>query len=217
MNSEHDHKNQIGARRHPSSFARIERIPPLVLALYFGLLAITVMFVVLVAAYVSTRLRSGVPTGLHPLPRYFSLSTIVIVISSYTIGQARRLYAQDDLPSLGRCLGATLLLGCIFAGLQVLGWRELTTFGIPFQGNGSTSSGTFVYLISALHVAHLLGGMLFLLTLLVRVTHADRDAVRALVFIRNPYYRQRLRLLATYWHFIDVLWIALFVVFLFMY
>ena len=217
MNSEHEHKNQVGARRRSSPFGRIERMPPLMVVLYLVILAITIMFVMLVAAYVSTRLRSGVPTGLHALPRYFSLSTIVLVLSSYTMAQVPRLYAQDDLSSLTRCLGATLLLGCVFAGLQVLGWRELMTHGVPFQGEASSSSGQFIYLISALHVAHLLGGMLFLLALLLRVVHADRDAVRTLVFIRNPYHRRQLGMLGTYWHFIDVLWVALFAVFLFLF
>ena len=66
-------------------------------------------------------------------------------------------------------------------------------------------------------LAPLLAGMLFLLALLLRVTHAKRDAVRTLIFIRNPYYRRQLRLLGTYWHFIDVLWVMLFAVFLFLY
>jgi len=217
MNSEPDPNRQVGARRRPSPFARIERMPPLLMVMYLALLAITIMFVMLVAAYITTRLRSGVPTGAHALPRYFSLSTIVLIVSSYTIGQAPRLYAQDDLGSLGRCLGATLLLGSIFSGLQVMGWRELMQQGVPFQGQASNGSGQFIYLISALHVAHLLGGMLFLLALLIRVVHADRDAVRSLTFIRNPYYRRQMRLLGTYWHFIDVLWVALFAVFLFLY
>ena len=116
-----------------------------------------------------------------------------------------------------RCLVATLLLGCIFSGLQVLGWRELLQYGVAFRGEGSRSSGQFLYLISALHVAHLLGGMLLLLAVLLRAAHAKRDAVRALVFIRNPYYRRVFSLLGTYWHFIDVLWVVLFAVFLFMY
>ena len=217
MSSRNEHKNRIGDHRRPSPFARIERMAPLQMVLYLTLLAISVMFVILVAAYITTRLRTGVPTGLHGLPRYFSLSTIVLVVSSYTLSQARRLYAQDDLSSLSRCLGATLLLGCIFSGLQVLGWRELVALGIPFQGKASNSSGQFIYLISALHVVHLLGGMLYLLVLLLRVAHADRDSVRSLVFTRNPYYRQQLRMLGTYWHFIDVLWVALFAVFLFLF
>jgi cytochrome c oxidase subunit 3 len=217
MNPEPNPENRIDARRRASPFGRIERLPPLAVALYLALVAITVMFVVLVAAYVVARLQSGVPTGLHPLPRYFSLSTIVLVLSGYTIAQAPGLYGQDDLNGLGRCLGATLLLGCVFAGLQVLGWRELLAHGVPFGGPGSRSSGQFIYLISALHVAHLLGGMLFLLAFLLRVIHNGRDAIRALVFIRNPYYRRQLRLLGTYWHFVDVLWVALFAVFLFLY
>ncbi|MBF9238813.1 cytochrome c oxidase subunit III [Hymenobacter sp. BT683] len=217
MNSEHEHQNQVGARRRASPFNRIGGLPPITVALYLALLGITVMFVVLVAAYVATRLRSGLPTGLHALPRYFSLSTIVLVLSSFVISQAPRLYAEDDLGTLARCLGATLFLGCVFAGLQVLGWRELMANGVPFQGASSNSSGQFVYLISALHVAHLLGGMLFLLTLLLRVVHANRDAVRTLVFIRNPYQRRHLTLLGTYWHFVDVLWVALFAIFLFLY
>lgn len=217
MNSDSDRDNQIGARRRASSFGRIERLPPLLMVGYLGMLAIAIMFAILTAAYVQARINSGVPTGLYALPRYFSLSTIVLLISSYTMGQAPRLYAQDDLPSVARCLGATLLLGCVFAGLQVLGWRELLQNGVAFRGEGSRSSGQFLYLISALHVAHLLGGMLLLLVLLLRVAHAERDAVRTLVFIRNPFHHRHLRLLGTYWHFIDVLWVVLFGVFLFMY
>lgn len=217
MNSSSDRDNQIGAHRQASSFGRIERLPPLLVAGYLGMLAIAIMFAILIAAYVQARISSGVPTGLYALPRYFSLSTIVLLISSYTMGQAPRLYAQDELPSLARCLTATLLLGCIFAGLQVLGWRELLHNGVAFRGEGSRSSGQFLYLISALHVAHLLGGMLLLLAIILRVAHAERDAVRTLVFIRNPYHRRILRLLGTYWHFIDVLWVVLFGVFLFMY
>ena len=90
MNSEHEHEHRVGARQRSSPFSRIERLSPLMVALYLALLAITVMFVMLVVAYVVTRQRSGVPTGLHALPRYFSLSTIVLVASSYTIGQASR-------------------------------------------------------------------------------------------------------------------------------
>jgi len=214
MNSEHEHKNQVKSGRDGSAFGRIERLPPMMLVLYLGLVAITSMFVILVGAYIHTHVRNGVPSGLHPFPRYFSLSTIVLLVSSYTINQAHGFYARDELKALARCLGATLLMGSIFAGLQLLGWRELVQQGVLFDGE---ASGTYVYLISALHVVHLLGGMLFLLALLLRVVHADQDAVRALVFIRNPYHRRQLRMLATYWHFIDVLWVALFAVFLFVY
>ncbi|OWP65124.1 cytochrome c oxidase subunit III [Hymenobacter amundsenii] len=214
MSSDHDRSKKVGSNRPISSLQRMERVPPMLMLLYVGLVGTTVLFAVLVGAYVFTRLRSGLPGNVYPLPRFFSLSTIVLLISSYVISQARRLYDQDDLATLRRCLGATLLLSSIFAGLQVLGWRELMAQGVFFDG---MASGTFVYLISALHVAHLLGGMLFLLTLLLRTHYAERDAVRSLVFIRNPYRRLQLRIITIYWHFIDGLWIALFAAFLFLY
>ncbi|GAA3947794.1 cytochrome c oxidase subunit 3 [Hymenobacter algoricola] len=214
MNSDKERKDKVGAGRPASAFGRIERVPPLLMLLYLGIAGVTVLFVILLAAYVQTRHLSSQGPGLHPFPRYFSLSTIVLLVSSYTLSQAQRLYRQDEVKSLARCLGATLLLGCIFAGLQVLGWRELMTQGVFFTGE---ASGTYVYLISALHVAHLLGGMVFLLALLLRTLHASRDAVRSLVFIRNPYRRTQLRMLTLYWHFIDGLWVVLFSLFLFLY
>ncbi|MGI4831925.1 MAG: cytochrome c oxidase subunit 3 [Janthinobacterium lividum] len=207
----------VGTGRQPareSAFSRIERLPPLQLMLYLALLGITILFGVLVALYAASRGYSSLPIGAHPFPRYFSLSTVVLLVSSYTLAQAPRLYRADDLPNLVRCLGATLLLGCIFSGLQVQGWRELMQQGVFFTGE---RSGTFVYVISGLHVAHVLAGLLLLLAQLLRTAYAARDGVRALVFIRNPYYRRKLRLLGIYWHFIDGLWVVLFSFFLFLY
>ena len=214
MKSDKEPRDKVGAGRPSSAFGRIERVPPLLMLLYLGMVGITVLFVILLSAYARTRYTSGLPVGLHPFPRYFSISTVVLLVSSYTLSQARRLYREDDLVNLARCLGATLLLGLTFAGLQVLGWRELTSQGVLFTGE---ASGTYVYLISALHVAHLLGGVLFLVALFLRTLHASRDGIRTLLFIRNPYRRLQLRMLSQYWHFIDALWVVLFAAFLFLY
>ncbi|MCC2544979.1 cytochrome c oxidase subunit III [Hymenobacter sp. BT175] len=214
MNSDKEHKDKVGAGHPASAFTRIERVPPLMMLLYLSMVGITVLFVILVAAYAQTRYYSSLPSGLHPFPRYFSLSTIVLLVSSYTLSQAPRLYKEDDVSGLVRCLGATLLLGITFIGLQLLGWRELVQQGIFFSGE---ASGTYVYIISALHVTHLLGGIVFLTLLLMHSLHASRDAVRTLVFIRNPFRMRQLRMLGLYWHYIDGLWIALFAVFLFLY
>ena len=214
MSSDYDRQKRIRPGLPASTFQRIERLPPVFMFLYMALVAITVMFAILVLAYAHSRLSNGEPTGLYSFPRYFSLSTLVLLVSSYTLAQANRLYRADDLANLGRCLGATLLLSCIFIGLQLLGWRELLHDNVFFTGE---SSGTYIYLISALHVVHLLGGMLFLLVLLIRVVQANRDAVRELVFIRDRYRVRQLRLLGTYWHFIGALWVGLFAAFLFLY
>jgi cytochrome c oxidase subunit 3 len=214
---DNERRNQVGAGRQPagsSAFGRMERVPPLLMMLYLGLLGISILFAMLVVMYIMTRLQGGATPGTHPFPRYFSLSTIVLLVSSYTLAQSPRLYKADDLLGLIRCLGATLLLASFFCGLQVLGWRELAQQGVFFKG---APSGTYVYLITAVHVVHILAGMGFLLTLLLRTMHAARDGVRTLIFIRNPYYRRQLQAMAVYWHFVDVVWLVLFAVFLFAY
>ena len=192
----------------------MERLPPRLLMLYIGLLGIGVLFMGLVAMYVSTRLQNGdTPSG-QSFPRFFSLSTIVLLVSSAVLGQATRLYRADDLPNLARCLAAVLLLASIFCGLQLAGWRELTMQHVLFKDR---PSGSYVYFISGVHIAHIVGGMLYLLGLLLRTLHAARDGVRTLVFIRNPYRRRQLQAITTYWHFVDAVWVVLFAVFLFMY
>ncbi|GAB2942546.1 cytochrome c oxidase subunit 3 [Hymenobacter coalescens] len=214
MNSDKERKDKVGAGRPTPTSARRSRVPLLELVLYLTLAGVTMMFGALVALYLYTRTQDGALGSPHPFPRWFSLSTVVLMLSSYVLAQAPRLYRTDDIASLARCLGATLLLGCVFAGLQVLGWRELSQQGVFWT---QEPSGTYVYLISVLHVLHLLGGMIFLGVLLGHAVRASRNGIRMLVFIRNPYWHLRLRLLGIFWHFVDALWIILFMVFLFLF
>jgi cytochrome c oxidase subunit 3 len=210
-------RNQVGAGRQPagsSAFGRMERVPPLLMMFYLALVGIGVLFTGLVMMYIFTRLRDGGEPSGHPFPRYFSLSTIVLLVSSYVLAQAQRLYRADDLANLVRCLVATLVLSSIFCGLQLAGWRELMHQGVFFQ---DAPAGTYVYLISGVHIVHIVGGMLYLLALLLRTLHATRDGVRALVFIRNPFHRRQLQAVTIYWHFVDAIWLVLFAVFLFLY
>jgi cytochrome c oxidase subunit 3 len=112
-----------------------------------------------------------------------------------------------------RYLGITLALGVGFVGAQLIGWNELDAMGISFTGK---ASGTYLYLISALHILHLLGGIIFLSFLFFKTAHVATDGIRSLVFIRDPYRRLQLSMLRSYWHFMDALWLCLYLVFLFM-
>jgi cytochrome c oxidase subunit III len=214
MNSDKERKDKVGAGRPTPASARRGRLPLLELILYLSLGGITAMFGALIAVYVYTRTLDAGADSPMPFPRWFSLSTVVLMLSSYVLAQAPRLYRADDVAGLARCLGATLLMGCVFAGLQVMGWVELNRQGIFLT---KEPSGTAVYLISVIHVLHLLGGMVLLSTLLSFAVRASRDGIRMLTFIRNPYWRLRLRLLSIFWHFVDVLWVVLFMVFLFLF
>jgi cytochrome c oxidase subunit 3 len=94
----------------------------------------------------------------------------------------------------------TFVLGLVFTYTQYLGWKELTIQGIYFLGKYSNASGSFLYLIAVVHLLHLFGGLIALLITLVKS-------------IKNRYSAQDylgIELSAIYWHFLDLLWIYLF-------
>ncbi len=95
-------------------------------------------------------------------------------------------------------LGITLILGLLFVVLQYKGWLTLTGYGIEIKGN---PSGSFFYVLSGLHVAHVLGGIAALITALI---HAFVQPYKV-----TEQRRHRFELVCQYWHFVDILWIYL--------
>jgi cytochrome c oxidase subunit III len=205
-----DKKNKVGSSKE-SAFSRIEKIHPFEMMLYLGIMGVGVLFLMLVIAYLQTR---SLTTGISQLtlPKYFSISTIIILLSSYTISKAPRTYKKDSLAKLKKSFLYTMLLGISFVLVQVVSWFEISRSGISFNG---LAAGTYIYLISALHAIHLLGGFIFLSYLYFKTYHAASDPIRMLLFIRNPYIRQQIKLLNIYWHFMDAMWVFLFLVFVF--
>jgi cytochrome c oxidase subunit III len=205
-----DKKNKVGSSKD-SAFSRIEKIHPFEMMLYLAIMGIGVLFLMLVIAFLQTR---SYDTGFLQikLPKYFSLSTILILISSYTISKAPRNYKKDNLVKLKKSMLYSMLLGIGFVLVQVASWYEISQSGISFTG---LAAGTYIYLITALHAVHLLGGFLFLSYLYFRTQHAAADPIRMLLYIRNPYIRQQIKLLNIYWHFMDAMWVFLFLVFVF--
>jgi cytochrome c oxidase subunit III len=205
-----DKKNKVGSSKE-SAFSRIEKIHPFEMMLYLGIMGVGVLFLMLVIAYLQTRsFTSGISQ--LTLPKYFSISTIIILLSSYTISKAPRTYKKDSLAKLKKSFLYTMLLGISFILVQVVSWFEISRSGISFTG---LAAGTYIYLISALHAIHLLGGFIFLSYLYFKTYHAASDPIRVLLFIRNPYIRQQIKLLNIYWHFMDAVWVFLFLVFVF--
>lgn len=201
--------DRVGQRR-ASALARMERTHPLLMLVYLALVGITVLFAILVVAYVQARHFHPLPD--RPFPRFFALSTVLLVLSSATLRPTTRAYRKDNLRRLARSLGYTLALGLAFVAAQLVGWRELLLGGLAPRG---VATGSYIYLLSALHAVHLLAGIGFLAYFWLLTRHAAADGVRTLVFIRNPYRRLQLRMLRLYWHFMDGLWLALFLVLLF--
>lgn len=148
------------------------------------------------------------------LPLAFTISTGVILLSSYTMVLANHHYKNDNYKKFRQFLCLTFVLGVSFTILQFMGWKTMTAIGVPLGGEGSNPSGSFVHLISRGHLVHLLGGLVFLLIAIVRSTYIFKNPSNNLVKGINPTKGIRMDLLSTYWHFVDVLWIYLFLFFL---
>jgi cytochrome c oxidase subunit 3 len=132
------------------------------------------------------------------LPNLFFLNTITIVLSSAALQASYFSFKRGNKQGYRLLLGLTFLLGMAFVVLQYMGWEALTEMGVMLDGN---PSGSFIYVISGVHAAHVVGGMG---ALIVALLHAY-------ILPFKPTARRKLRfeLVLTYWHFVGILWLYL--------
>jgi cytochrome c oxidase subunit 3 len=138
------------------------------------------------------------------LPSLFFISTAFIILSSFTMVWAQNSIKKDDYKNarLGTLL--TFLLGIAFSVSQLFAWKALFAQGIVFSGKQSNISGSILYVITSMHFLHIMAGLLALFVTLIKV-------------IKHRYSSENylgLSLTAIFWHFLDALWVILF---LFMY
>ncbi|HSI91400.1 MAG TPA: hypothetical protein VK927_09815 [Adhaeribacter sp.] len=206
-----DNKNKIGAPR-TSAFSQIERVHPAKMLLYLCLAGIGIMFILLLLAYARTEARLFQELNLR-FPKFFSVSTLILLVSTYTVSRTTKIYRKDKLRKLSVYLGFTLLLGLAFILSQAMGWYELANNGILVKGQ---VFGSYLYLLSAVHALHLVAGVLFLMYFYFKCRYSASDPVRTLIFIRDPFRLLQLQLLSSYWYFLTGLWVVLYLVFLFL-
>jgi cytochrome c oxidase subunit 3 len=152
----------------------------------------------------------------YTLPHIFWFSTIPIVVSSFTFILGIKAFKKREMPRFRMLISVTLLLGIIFGLMQFTGfwqlYHQLQQVRIngqvlnemaPVRVNGNPSE-SFLFIIAGLHLAHLVGGII---ALIIVFFGAFRTRVKT-------YSSTALEVTATYWHFVDVLWLYLFVFFL---
>lgn len=168
------------------------------------LLGLSGLFLALTISYVYTRVTMGVPPV--KIPPLFILNTGILLASSYTMVLAKRCYRRDDTAGYQKNLKYTIWLSVLFMLSQTAAWVLLFRDNISL--NTSTTAG-YLYLISFVHLAHVIAGLPFLFLFYRKARKNMIDPVTVLVYFSDPDKRLRLRLLTRYWHFLDVLWIYL--------
>ena len=165
--------------------------------MWTAIVSITMLFMALAAVMLFRAGASKAWVHIEP-PRLLYFNTVVLLLSSLTLEFSRRLLIRGMVKEFAPWLYATAVLGITFLGGQVVVWRELVAQGIYVATNPSSS---FFYVLTALHGLHLFGGVLALLYLVFRA--------RQIIWV--PRKRVALDVVAIYWHFMDVLWVSIFI------
>ena len=146
--------------------------------------------------------REGLDWVRVQLPSILRVNTVVLLASSAAMELARRAHRRGNVGAVKHWVQVSVALGGAFLLGQATAWRQLAAQGIYLPTNPYSS---FFYMLTAMHAAHLLGGMLALSYLLWRVSRANGRAIKA----------PPLDGCATFWHFLDGIWICLYLLLLF--
>lgn len=166
--------------------------------LWLGIVSIVMLFAGTTSAYV-VRADNG-NWLIFNLPGAFYLSTAVIVTSSITLFMALRMAKKGHKGGTVAGVALTFILGIVFTFTQFSGYSELTSKGIVAMGKYANAAGSFLYFITALHLLHLFGGLISLFVTLINSLRGKYSAGNTL----------GLELTSIYWHFLDILWVYLF-------
>ncbi len=139
------------------------------------------------------------------IPIWFYISTIVILFSSVSMYLAKKFIEKNNNKSAFNFLLITITLGLLFALSQFFVWKELVGLDVFFTGDNSTAASSFFYLIIAVHLAHLLGGIIALIVTAIK-TASNKYSSKDMLGVE---------LCAIFWHFLDILWVYLFLFFLY--
>jgi cytochrome c oxidase subunit 3 len=180
------------------------KIHPHKFTLWVAIGSILMMFAGLTSAYIVK--RSQASWLMIEIPVMFWYSTATILASSVTVQLALKALKKREMINYRRLLVVTAVLGVLFIVLQVAGFRQFAAQDIRLIGAGSNASYSFLLAISGMHGVHVLGGVVALVVI----------AIRALNSSTRSYSTVPLEIAATYWHFVDALWIYLFIFFTWM-
>lgn len=167
--------------------------------LWFGIISLIMSFAGWTSAYIVSRSREDWLKDFN-LPEAFLISTIVIVISSITLILAKRALKADNQKQTTIFLISTMVLGLVFAYNQFAGFNNMVESGYYFTGPTSNPKTSYVFLIAFVHVLHIAVGLICLGVVIVKQILGKYSSKNMLGF----------ELAANFWHFVDILWIYLF-------
>lgn len=176
-----------------------KRIHPHKFTMWVAMGSIIMMFAGLTSAYLVREAQAN--WLVFELPPIFWLSTAVILLSSLTMHLALKSIRARVMHRYRLFITLTALLGALFAVLQYSGFNYLYSHGVQVFGVGSNPSASFLGIIIGLHALHVMGGVIALFVIFLRAYSAKV----------KRYNITSVEIISMYWHFVDILWIYLFI------
>ena len=167
--------------------------------LWFGIGSLIMTFAGLISAFIVSRKREDWLNDFQ-LPDAFIISAILLLISSFTLIFAKRSLKQKNMKMVTIGLLLTFGLGITFIYNQFVGFGQIIEAGYNFTGPTSNVTISFIYIIAIVHIAHVVAGLIALILVIYNHFKQKYNSNNMLGF----------ELAANFWHFVDVLWLALF-------
>ena len=178
---------------------RTQKMHPHKFTLWIAIGSITMMFAGFTSAYIVKSNQAGWDP--IQMPKIFYLSTAVIIASSISIYLAQKAMAAREMARYRLLVSVTAVLGLAFVATQFIGFSELWANKITFK---DSVAGSFFYIITGVHALHVVGGIIALVVLFLRAYNTKKK-----FYSTTP-----VETAGLYWHFVDLLWIYLFVFFM---
>jgi cytochrome c oxidase subunit 3 len=167
--------------------------------LWFGMISMSMTFAGLTSAYVVSSSRSDWIEQID-LPFAFTISTFLLLLSSGTFYLALKNIKETLLKRAQTLLLITLVLALVFIYFQFQGFREIIEQGYYFTGAESSITTSYLYVLVLLHLAHLIAGVVIVVIVFYNSFREKYSEANTLGF----------ELAVTFWHFLDILWLYLF-------
>ena len=176
--------------------AETRSVNPKIFTMWLFIVSIIMLFAAFTSAYLVRKAEGNWVE--FEMPSLFSYSTGVLILSSISMHYSLLAAKKDQFNALRMSISITFVLGLLFLVMQFYGWIQLVEMNVYFVGN---PSGSFVYVLSGLHGLHLVSGLVVLIFALVAAFRLKINAKQL----------TQIKICSTYWHFLDALWLYLFV------
>ena len=167
--------------------------------LWVGMISMAMTFAGLTSAYVVSSSRADWLSQFK-IPGSFTISTLLILISSFSFYLAKKSLLSKNIKATKILILTTFMLASLFVYFQFKGFEDIIAQGYYFTGAESSITTSFLYVLVLLHLAHLFAGIIVLLVVYFRLVRGSYSGSNTIGF----------ELAHLFWHFLDILWIYLY-------